>query len=97
MEPSPEERKRIAAAKRGNLKHSMTFTAKDVDSGSRYLSAAATAAAGAASVVVSKQEAKRKDAVWDLFQSEIAFLVDYLMVLKHVSTNLTLPMSSINI
>ena len=34
--------------------------------------------------VSTKLEAKRKEALWDLFQSEIGFLVDHLMVLKHV-------------
>ena len=35
--------------------------------------------------IVSKSEIKRREAVWDLFQSEVAFLVDHLMVLKNVS------------
>ena len=35
--------------------------------------------------IVSKSEIKRREAVWDLFQSEIAFLIDHLMVLKNVS------------
>ena len=82
VEPSPEERQRIVAAKRGNLKHSNTFTAKDAP-GSAIASAAVKAAA-AAPKPLTKQEIKRRDAVWDLFQSEIAFLVDHLMVLKHV-------------
>lgn len=30
-------------------------------------------------------ERKRREAVWELFRSETVFLVDYLMVLKHVS------------
>jgi len=34
--------------------------------------------------IVSKSEIKRREAVWDLFQSENAFLIDHLMVLKNV-------------
>jgi hypothetical protein len=34
----------------------------------------------------SRAECKRREAVWDLFQSECAFLYDHLMVLKNVST-----------
>lgn len=30
-------------------------------------------------------ERKRREAVWELFTSECVFLVDHLMVLKHVS------------
>lgn len=33
----------------------------------------------------SRAESKRREAVWDLFQSECAFLYDHLMVLKNVS------------
>lgn len=32
----------------------------------------------------SRVESKRREAVWDLFQSECAFLYDHLMVLKNV-------------
>lgn len=32
-----------------------------------------------------KSERRRKEALWDLFQSECAFLNDHLMVLKNVS------------
>lgn len=35
----------------------------------------------------SRAECKRREAVWDLFQSECAFLYDHLMVLKNVSTS----------
>lgn len=35
---------------------------------------------------MNKTETKRREAVWDLFQSECAFLYDHLMVLKNVST-----------
>nr|XP_045589376.1 uncharacterized protein LOC123751323 [Procambarus clarkii] len=35
---------------------------------------------------LNKTETKRREAVWDLFQSECAFLYDHLMVLKNVST-----------
>ena len=66
---------------RGHLVHSMTFTAKDVDPTSRFLTGREA---------VSRNEAKRREAVWDLFQSETAFLLDHLMVLKHVSTMLLL-------
>lgn len=34
---------------------------------------------------VSRNECKRKEALWDLFQSECAFLYDHLMVLNNVS------------
>ena len=34
---------------------------------------------------LSRNETKRREAVWDLFQSECAFLYDHLMVLKNVS------------
>lgn len=34
---------------------------------------------------MNKTETKRREAVWDLFQSECAFLYDHLMVLKNVS------------
>ena len=30
-------------------------------------------------------ERKRREAVWELFKSECVFLIDHLMVLKHVS------------
>lgn len=33
-----------------------------------------------------KTEHRRREALWDLFQSECAFLYDHLMVLKNVST-----------
>ncbi|XP_076042969.1 uncharacterized protein LOC143026440 isoform X2 [Oratosquilla oratoria] len=33
---------------------------------------------------INKNEVKRREAVWDLFQSECAFLYDHLMVLKNV-------------
>jgi hypothetical protein len=36
---------------------------------------------------VSRAEVKRREAVWDLFQSELVFLIDHLMVLKNVSRN----------
>lgn len=38
-----------------------------------------------ARVSLNKNETKRREAVWDLFQSECAFLYDHLMVLKNVS------------
>ena len=34
---------------------------------------------------VSKTEVRQREAMWDLFQSENAFLIDHLMVIKHVS------------
>ena len=37
-------------------------------------------------------ERKRREAVWELFKSECVFLVDHLMVLKHVRT-LTVELS----
>lgn len=39
-------------------------------------------------------ERKRREAVWELFRSESVFLIDHLMVLKHVCTNCTLENSS---
>ena len=40
---------------------------------------------GADSVsVLTENERKRLEAVWELFQSETVFLIDHLMVLKHV-------------
>ena len=40
---------------------------------------------GANSVsVLTDSGRKRLEAVWELFQSEIVFLIDHLMVLKHV-------------
>jgi hypothetical protein len=39
----------------------------------------------AAALYTQRCEQKRKDALWDLFQSELAFLYDHLMVLKNVS------------
>ena len=41
--------------------------------------------AGGESVsMLSENERKRLEAVWELFQSETVFLIDHLMVLKHV-------------
>jgi len=34
---------------------------------------------------VSETERKRRETVWELFRSECVFLMDHLMVLKHVS------------
>jgi len=34
--------------------------------------------------VLVENERKRLEAVWELFQSETVFLIDHLMVLKHV-------------
>ena len=36
------------------------------------------------SFAISRSEQKRREALWDLFQSECAFLYDHLMVLKNV-------------
>jgi len=36
---------------------------------------------------VSETERKRREAVWELFRSECVFLIDHLMVLKHVSVS----------
>lgn len=61
---------------RGPLVKSMTFTAKDMpDHGSRFRT----------ENPLTRNEEKRREAVWDLFQSETAFLLDHLMVMKHVS------------
>lgn len=62
---------------RGILVKSMTFTAKDVDPpASRFMSGKMDPR--------TRNEEKRREAVWDLFQSETAFLLDHLMVMKHV-------------
>ena len=66
---------------RGILVKSMTFTAKDVDPTSRYMSTSGDRTTNR----VTRNEEKRCEAVWDLFQSETAFLLDHLMVMKHVS------------
>jgi hypothetical protein len=34
---------------------------------------------------LTETERKRREAVWELFNSECVFLIDHLMVLKHVS------------
>ena len=36
---------------------------------------------------ISRIEMRQRETMWDLFQSENAFLIDHLMVLKHVSWN----------
>ena len=54
----------------------MTFTSNELDPTNRFCGR------GESSV---KQEQKRREALWDLFQSEIVFLLDHLMVLRHVS------------
>jgi len=35
--------------------------------------------------VISAEERRRRDAVWELFTSECVFLLDHLMALKHVN------------
>lgn len=62
---------------RGPLVKSMTFTAKDMDS--RF-------SVNRSENPLTRNEEKRREAVWDLFQSETAFLLDHLMVMKHVSS-----------
>jgi hypothetical protein len=60
--------------------------------GSAVISAAVAAAMTAGSLVssarssfaISRSEQKRREALWDLFQSECNFLYDHLMVLKNV-------------
>lgn len=44
---------------------------------------------------MSPSELKRREAVWELFKSECVFLIDHLMVLKHVSFafTTTLPLT----
>jgi len=42
---------------------------------------------GAEIADVSETERKRREAVWELFRSECVFLMDHLMVLKHVSAS----------
>lgn len=34
---------------------------------------------------LSDSERKRREAVWELFKSELVFFLDHLMVIKHVS------------
>ena len=53
----------------------MTFTAPELDPSNRFCGRGET---------VARQEQKRREALWDLFQSEIVFLLDHLMVLRHV-------------
>jgi len=36
-------------------------------------------------IKISETERKRREAVWELFTCECNFLIDHLMVLKHVS------------
>ena len=45
---------------------------------------AADGASSASTMSTQKSEQRRKEALWDLFQSECAFLYDHLMVLKNV-------------
>lgn len=47
-----------------------------------------------ARVSLNKNETKRREAVWDLFQSECAFLYDHLMVLKNVSVRCWLALKA---
>ena len=54
----------------------MTFTANELDPSNRFCGRGESTA---------RQEQKRREALWDLFQSEIVFLLDHLMVLRHVS------------
>ena len=67
------------SAGRSELVHSMTFTANELDPSNRFCGRGDYAA---------KQEQKRREALWDLFQSEIVFLLDHLMVLRHVSPSI---------
>ena len=73
---------------RGNLVHSMTVAEKEFDpsTSNRFLIGRES--------ITSKSEIKRREAVWDLFQSENAFLIDHLMVLKNVSFCYTYSSSS---
>ena len=36
-------------------------------------------------LALTEMERRRREAVWELFKSELVFLLDHLMVLKHVS------------
>lgn len=40
------------------------------------------------SLNITEMERKRRETVWELFKSECVFLIDHLMVLKHVSQRL---------
>ena len=64
------------SAGRSELVHSITFTANELDPSNRFCGRGESTA---------RQEQKRREALWDLFQSEIVFLLDHLMVLRHVS------------
>jgi len=44
---------------------------------------------------LTETERKRREAVWELFQSECVFLIDHLMVLKHVSSFLLLLLATV--
>lgn len=37
-----------------------------------------------------ESERKRREAVWELFKSELVFFLDHLMVIKHVCTYMSL-------
>eukprot|EP00095_Tigriopus_kingsejongensis_P001614 maker-scaffold289_size220122-snap-gene-0.15 protein:Tk01614 transcript:maker-scaffold289_size220122-snap-gene-0.15-mRNA-1 annotation:"rho rac guanine nucleotide exchange" len=67
-------RNSIAGVRRSNLIHSMSFTAKELEATSRFVTSRESLT----------REQKRIESVWDLFQSEVAFLLDHLNVLKHV-------------
>ncbi|OQR66399.1 hypothetical protein BIW11_14185, partial [Tropilaelaps mercedesae] len=58
------------------LSNSTTFTAKQIPSPSR--------SPAKATGIFSMEGARKKEAMWDLFQSECMFLYDHLMVLKNV-------------
>ncbi len=73
-----------SVSSRPQLVHSMTFTSPELDPSSRFLGGREAQA---------RQELKRREALWDLFQSEVQFLLDHLMVLKHVSQSVASRLS----
>ena len=60
-------------------------TEKPVDTGLDGVEKTLEEALDSVQAALAKNETKRREAVWDLFQSECAFLYDHLMVLKNVS------------
>lgn len=77
-------------SKTGSTKSAMSSASATVATGGlASVERALEAARETVRASITKTETKRREAVWDLFQSECAFLYDHLMVLKNVSTFLT--------
>lgn len=74
-------------SKTGSTKSTMSSESATVATGGlASVERALEAARETVRASITKTETKRREAVWDLFQSECAFLYDHLMVLKNVST-----------